>query len=109
MNKRDLFSELSTALSDAQKHDQGKLTLKSHKVDIPKQLVISPEEIKEIRQIYKMSRQVFARYLHTSSRTLENWEQGRSKPNEQAVTLLHLVKNHPETLQQIASLSKNSL
>ena len=104
MSKRNLFNELSTALSDAKKHDQGKLTLKTHKVDIPSELALSPDEIKEIRQRYKMSRQVFARYLHTSSRTLENWEQGRSKPNEQAVTLLHLVKKFPETLSHIADL-----
>ena len=104
MSKRDLFSELSSALSDAKQHDQGKLTLKSHKVEIPAELSITPNEIKEIRQTYKMSRQVFAIYLHTSSRTLENWEQGRSKPNEQAVTLLHLVKKHPETLSHIARL-----
>ncbi len=50
MNKRDLFSELSSTLSDAKQHDQGKLTLKSHKVAIPVELEISPEEIKEIRQ-----------------------------------------------------------
>jgi len=105
MSKRDLFSELTSALSDAKKHDQGKLTLKTHKVEIPKQLDISPIDIKKIRQKYKMSRQVFARYLHTSSRTLENWEQGRSKPNEQAVTLLHLVNTYPETLGYIADLS----
>ena len=105
MSKRNLFSELSIALSDAKQHDQGKLTLKTHKVDIPVELAISPDEIKEIRQKYKMSRQVFARYLHISSRTLENWEQGRSKPNEQAVTLLYLVKEHPETLSHIADLS----
>ncbi len=105
MSKRDLFSELTSALSDAKKHDQSKLTLKTHKVKIPKQLEISPIDIKKIRQKYKMSRQVFARYLHTSSRTLENWEQGRSKPNEQAVTLLHLVNTYPETLEYIANLS----
>ncbi len=104
MNKRNLFSELSTALSDAKKHDQGTLTLKTHKVGIPKQLDLSPTDIVKIRQKYKMSRQIFARYLHTSSRTLENWEQGRSKPNEQAITLLHLVANHPETLIYIAEL-----
>jgi len=51
-----------------------------------------------------MSRGLFARYLHTSSRTLENWEQGRSSPNGQATTLLRLVQNHPETLTKIASL-----
>ncbi len=105
MSKRDLFTELATALSDAKKHDQGKLTLRTHKVGMPAELAISPVEIKAIRQRYKMSRQVFARYLHTSSRTLENWEQGRSKPNEQAITLLHLVKKHPETLSYIADLS----
>jgi putative transcriptional regulator len=105
MSKRNLFTELKKAVSDAKKYDQGKLTLKTHKVDIPAGLAISPNEIKKIRQRYKMSRQIFARYLHTSSRTLENWEQGRSKPNEQAVTLLHLVKKHPETLSNIADLS----
>jgi len=105
MNKRDLFAELSSALSEAKQHDQGKLTLKTHKVAIPAKLIISPEQIKEIRQRFNMSRQIFARYLHTSSRTLENWEQGRSKPNEQAITLLYLVKKHPETLYHIANLS----
>lgn len=104
MNKRDLFAELSSALSEAKQHEQGKLTLKSHNVSVPKTLNITPEEIKAIRNKYKMSRQVFARYLRVSSRTLENWEQGRSKPNEQAITLLQLVKNHPETLSYIAAL-----
>ena len=105
MNKRDLFTELSTALTEAKQHDQGKLTLKNHKVDAPIPLAISPNEIVNIRQRYKMSRLIFARYLHTSSRTLENWEQGRSKPNEQAITLLYLVKKYPETLSHIAKLS----
>ncbi len=105
MSKRNLFSELSTALSEAKQHDEGKLTLKNHKVEVPTHLVISPDEIKEIRQRYNMSRLIFARYLHTSSRTLENWEQGRSKPNEQAVTLLYLVQKHPETLSHIADLA----
>jgi putative transcriptional regulator len=105
MSKRDLFSELSSALSDAKKHDQKKLTLKTHKVELPAELSISPAEIREIRKNYKMSRQVFAIYLHTSSRTLENWEQGRSKPNEQAITLLHLVKKYPETLSHITQLA----
>jgi putative transcriptional regulator len=105
MSKRDLYAELSSALSEAKEHDEEKLTLKSHRVAIPKELSISPDEIKEIRQQYKMSRQVFARYLHTSSRTLENREQSRSTPNEQTITLLHLVKKHPETLSHIASLS----
>ena len=36
-------------------------------------LVITPNEILKIRQIFNMSRGVFAKYLHTSVRTLEPW------------------------------------
>lgn len=61
-------------------------------------------EVSSIRQQFNMSRGVFAQYLHTSVRTIENWEQGKSSPNGQAVTLLKLVQTHPETLEQIAAL-----
>ena len=98
MRKRDLFAELTTSLSE------GKLTLKTHELVIADELVISPKEILSIREKFNMSRGVFANYLHTSVRTLENWEQGRSAPNGQAVTLLKLVQSHPETLSHIAAL-----
>lgn len=104
MNKRDLFSELSSALSEAKKHSEGKLTLRTHSVGVDKKLMITPNEILNIRENFHMSRGLFAKYLHTSSRTLENWEQGRSSPNGQAVTLLRLVQSHPETLSHLAAL-----
>ena len=104
MRKRNLFSELSSALIDAKLHSEDKLTLKTHVIEIPHELDITPREIVDLREKFNMSRGIFAKYLHTSSRTLENWEQGRSKPNEQAVTLLKLVKSHPETLAHIAAL-----
>jgi len=43
--------------------------------------------IKVIRKKLHVSRNVFARRLRVSARTLENWEQGRAKPNAQAATL----------------------
>lgn len=104
MSKRDLFTELTTALSEAKEHSVGKLTLKTHEIKITDELAISPDEIMSIREQFNMSRGVFANYLHTSVRTLENWEQGRSAPNGQAVTLLKLVKSYPETLSHIATL-----
>ncbi|GAA58505.1 antitoxin igA-2 [Pseudoalteromonas sp. BSi20652] len=104
MSERDLFSELTTALVDAKAHSQGKLTLRSHKVNDINDLAISPDEIVNIRETFNMSRGVFANILHTSARTLENWEQGRSAPNGQAITLLKLVQRHPETLNHIAEL-----
>ena len=68
------------------------------------ELDLSPNKIVHIREKFNMSRSVFARFLHTSPRTLENWEQGRSAPNSQAITLLKLVQRHPETLTHIANL-----
>ncbi|SQH75854.1 Antitoxin igA-2 [Shewanella benthica] len=104
MSNRDLFSELNSALVEAKEHSEGKLTLKTHLVNDVSELDISPNEIVNIREKFNMSRGVFARLLHTSSRTLENWEQGRSAPNGQAITLLKLVQRHPEILTHIAEL-----
>ncbi|MGB0835900.1 MAG: helix-turn-helix domain-containing protein [Psychrobium sp.] len=104
MSKRDLFGELTSALAEVKEHSEGKLTLKNHRVRDISELDISPSEIVSIRETFNMSRGVFARLLHTSSRTLENWEQGRSAPNGQAITLLKLVQRHPETLSHIAEL-----
>ena len=47
---------------------------------------------------------VFARYLRTSPRTLENWEQGRARPNAQAALLIRLVDKFPDTVQRLAAI-----
>jgi len=82
-----------------------KATLRSDKlslVDLPE---LTAEEIVRIRSSLRMSRSVFAKYLRTNARTLEGWEQGRSRPNAQAVTLIRLVYKHPETVSHLAALS----
>ena len=57
MSKRDLFSELTTALDDAKAHSQGKLTLRSHAVKDINVLAISPDEIVNIREISNIHQQ----------------------------------------------------
>lgn len=47
------------------------------------------------------SRAVFARQLRTNERTLENWGQGRSKPNARVAPVVRLVEKYPETLRQL--------
>jgi putative transcriptional regulator len=51
---------------------------------------------------------VFARLLRTSTRTLETWEQGRSKPNAQAAALILLVREFPDTLNKLQVLGIRS-
>lgn len=51
-----------------------------------------------------LSRPVFASYLRTKPRTLENWEQGRAKPNAQAALLIRLVEKFPDTVQRLEAV-----
>ena len=103
--KRDIFSELMEGLEALADERQGKVTLRSHKVKLPKLVPITAEEVVAIRQQLNLSRSVFAMYLRTNTRTLENWEQGRAQPNAQATTLIRLVERFPETVEQLAALT----
>jgi len=51
---------------------------------------------------------VFARHLRVSVRTIENWEQGRAKPNAQAAALILMVRKYPDTLKKLQSLSEEA-
>ncbi len=103
--KRDIFSELVEGFDALADERQGKVTLRSHKVQLGKLEPITAEEVVGIRQQLNLSRSVFAMYLRTNTRTLENWEQGRAKPNAQAVTLIRLVARFPETVARLAELT----
>lgn len=102
--KRDLFAELSEgmdALADAR---LGKRTLRTHSVEFKPAPTLTPKELIRVRKDLKLSRALFAIYLRTNVRTLENWEQGRAKPNAQAALLINLVKRYPDTVQRLASI-----
>jgi len=49
-------------------------------------------------------RALFAVYLRTNVRTLENWEQRRAKPNAQAALPINLVKLFPDTVERLAAI-----
>jgi putative transcriptional regulator len=102
--KRDLFAELNegmAALADAR---QGKRTLRTHAVEYKPAPKVTPKELIRVREDLKISRALFAAYLRTNIRTLENWEQGRAKPNAQAALLINLVKRYPDTVQRLATI-----
>jgi len=44
------------------------------------------------------------RTLRTNERTLENWEQGRARPNAQAAQLIRLVAHYPDTVKRLAAV-----
>lgn len=61
-------------------------------------------ELLALRQRLKLSRPVLASYLRTNPRTLENWEQGRAKPNAQAALLIRMVEKFPDTVDRLAAV-----
>lgn len=63
---------------------------------------VTADELVTLRERLKLSRPVFAGYLRTNPRTLENWEQGRAKPNAQAALLIRLVEKFPDTVDRLA-------
>ncbi|WP_062064052.1 helix-turn-helix domain-containing protein [Cellvibrio sp. OA-2007] len=101
---RNPFDEITAGLHAFRKKRAGKVSLKKP----PQEKVAPPElqtgEIIKLREKLNVSQAVFAQYLRINKRTLENWEQGRVKPNSQAVMLIKLVEKYPDTLTRLASL-----
>ncbi len=105
MAKRNIFDELMEGVAAMKSHREGKITLRSYKIE-PKPLPrVDSKLIKETREKLRCSRAVFARKLRINERTLEKWEQGRARPNPQAAALVLLVRRYPDTLQRLEKLA----
>ncbi len=67
--------------------------------------VYSQEQLLAIsaRKAVKMTQKEFARLLHVSVDSIQDWEQGRRSPRGAARTLLKVAQNHPEVLQNLAT------
>jgi putative transcriptional regulator len=102
--KRNMFAELMEGLQALEDQRLGKRTLRTHDVTLRKTPEVTPAELVKLRERLALSRPVFADYLRTNPRTLENWEQGRAKPNAQAALLISLVDRYPDTVQRLATL-----
>ena len=102
--KRHLFSELKEGFQALQDEQNRKITLKQHIIEQPVTPQLTSDELVELRQTLNLSQSVFAHYLRINKRTLENWEQGRAKPNAQAATLIKMVQKYPDTIERLSSM-----
>lgn len=103
MADRNIAAEVLEGLREIREHRAGKRTLRTTRV--PRPLPgLSPERIREIREELNLSRAVFASMLRTPVRTLEGWEQGRSKPPPSATALILMARKYPDTFERLASL-----
>jgi putative transcriptional regulator len=106
MSKRKVFDELIEGVAAMKQHREGKLTLRTYKVQPSPLPRVDSKLIRDTRRRLRCSRAVFARKLRINERTLEKWEQGRAKPNPQAAALVLLVRIFPDTLDRLDRVAK---
>jgi putative transcriptional regulator len=89
--KDELFFELQKSIKEGGKMLKGKKKpARSFSFDEP-----NP---KAIREQWGLSQNKFAKLLGISVSTLQNWEQGRRKPDGPAKVLLNVAAKYPEAV-----------
>jgi putative transcriptional regulator len=61
---------------------------------------VAPNEVAAARQKTGLSQAQFAKALHISARTLQEWEQGRRQPSGAAQALIQIAFRHPEVIAE---------
>ncbi|MDP2227544.1 MAG: helix-turn-helix domain-containing protein [Moraxellaceae bacterium] len=61
---------------------------------------VTPNEVAAARQKTGLSQAQFAKALHISARTLQEWEQGRRQPSGAAQALIEIAMRHPEVIAE---------
>jgi putative transcriptional regulator len=90
--KNDLFAELVESVREGGAILRGE-TNRAFEVD--------GANVKRIRSGYQLSQREFAALLGISMRTLQNWEQGRRKPEGTARVLLQVAEKHPDAVWDV--------
>ena len=87
--EKKLFAHLVTSLKEAAAISKGKARPS-------RQFKVEAVDVKDVRRRVGLSQSEFARLIHVSVRTLQNWEQNRCSSTGPAVALLKIVATAPE-------------
>ena len=85
------FTELKDAVHMMARHLRGEKVAGIRVRDIPE------PDVKAIREAANVSQRDFARLIGINLRTLQNWEQRRSRPTGPARALLKIVASNPKS------------
>ncbi len=90
MNKKE-FEKLVASVKQAGKIKRGEIKA-SRVVDL------KPVDIREVRKKLNLSQSEFALMIGVSLSTLQNWEQGRRRPEGPAQALLKVAASNPKAV-----------
>jgi len=94
MSNRDIGAEILDGINEIKAFKKGHGQLKTTELS-------EPSEPKVIRAKLKLSQSAFAALLGVSTRTLQDWEQGRRSPQGPAIALLRIAEQHPEVFRDL--------
>jgi len=80
-------------LKEAGAHARGELSLRTYEYDVP-----GPINVKAVRARSGLSQSQFARRYGFSTRTLQDWELGRSQPPSAVRAYLTVIDRFPEAV-----------
>ena len=89
--KKDMFDELMESVREGGKILRGE-------AKPSRTFEVREPDVAAIRERYGLSQQEFAALMGISTRTLQNWEQGRRKPHGAARVLLRVAAEHPDVV-----------
>lgn len=95
MSKRDLGLEILDGVREVKQFKNGK-----GKELVTRQLK-DPSPAKVIRAKLSLSQDAFASLMGVSTRTVQDWEQGRREPQGPAKSLLRVAEQHPEVFADL--------
>ncbi len=95
VKKVDLYAQVKEGLEEMVAIEKGaREPVRVHRF-------FSSEDIKALREKAGVSQRAFAAMLGVSSRTLQDWEQGRRTPTGPAMNLLRLYEAMPEATTRV--------
>lgn len=86
---------LIAAMKEVVDHVEGKVALPIRYVDIPEDV-----DVKAIRAKLGLSQEEFSRRYAVSPRSLQEWEQGRRRPESAVRAYLTVIDRNPEAVQK---------
>lgn len=92
--KDELFEELLESI------EEGGAILRGE-AEPSRSFVVEDPDVAAIRAEYGLSQSRFAALLGISVRTLQNWEQGRRRPEGPARVLLRVAAEHPAAILDV--------
>lgn len=89
------FEQLVKGVREMKRHVAGKSVrgIKTTEISVP--------SVRSIREAAQISQSQFAKLIGVNLRTLQNWEQERTKPTGPARALLKIVASDPKALEAL--------